>query len=210
MDVHPQNTWPSLRFDVKAANGLVGRFLAAGFYYKTFIKPRAAVARLRSRSSSGSAAGGRRPGHRPPRATSTSATPTPTCWWRAADRRGWRPRSRRPRPGRAVLLVEEEHELGGHLRWGDEARAGAPAPSCGPRCRARAGHRGHDRLRRDRAATTTTGSASCSAAFRNVAERLVKARAGTLVVAPGLIERPVRVRGQRPARRDALRPPCGA
>ncbi len=39
MDVRPQNVWPSLRFDVKAANGLVGRFLTAGFYYKTFIKP---------------------------------------------------------------------------------------------------------------------------------------------------------------------------
>ena len=39
MDVRPQNVWPSLRFDLKAANQLVGRFLSAGFYYKTFIKP---------------------------------------------------------------------------------------------------------------------------------------------------------------------------
>ena len=39
MDVHSQDTWPSLRFDVKAANQLAGRFLGPGFYYKTFIKP---------------------------------------------------------------------------------------------------------------------------------------------------------------------------
>ena len=39
LDVRSQNTWPSLRFDVKAVNGLAERFLATGFYYKTFIKP---------------------------------------------------------------------------------------------------------------------------------------------------------------------------
>ncbi|MHB1928280.1 MAG: 2Fe-2S iron-sulfur cluster-binding protein, partial [Acidimicrobiales bacterium] len=39
MDVRPQNVWPSLRYDVKTANQLVGRFLGAGFYYKTFMKP---------------------------------------------------------------------------------------------------------------------------------------------------------------------------
>ena len=39
MAVSAQNVWPSLKFDVKAANGLVGRFLTAGFYYKTFMKP---------------------------------------------------------------------------------------------------------------------------------------------------------------------------
>ena len=35
----PQNTWPSLRFDVGAINGVLSRFLGAGFYYKTFIGP---------------------------------------------------------------------------------------------------------------------------------------------------------------------------
>ncbi|HEX2219446.1 MAG TPA: hypothetical protein VHG35_11635, partial [Gemmatimonadales bacterium] len=39
LEVSSQNTWPSLRFDVKAVNGLAERFLATGFYYKTFIKP---------------------------------------------------------------------------------------------------------------------------------------------------------------------------
>ncbi|MEQ5870411.1 sarcosine oxidase subunit alpha family protein [Sagittula sp. NFXS13] len=35
-----QNHWPSLEYDVGAVNGLLGRFLTAGFYYKTFIHPR--------------------------------------------------------------------------------------------------------------------------------------------------------------------------
>ncbi|WP_137391769.1 sarcosine oxidase subunit alpha family protein [Rhodoligotrophos defluvii] len=34
-----QNRWPSLDFDVGAVNGLVKPFLAAGFYYKTFMGP---------------------------------------------------------------------------------------------------------------------------------------------------------------------------
>ena len=34
-----QNRWPSLGFDVGAVNGMVSRFLPAGFYYKTFMWP---------------------------------------------------------------------------------------------------------------------------------------------------------------------------
>jgi sarcosine oxidase subunit alpha len=37
-----QNHWPSLEFDVGAANKLMSRFFPAGFYYKTFMFPRAA------------------------------------------------------------------------------------------------------------------------------------------------------------------------
>ncbi len=33
------NCWPSLRFDIGALNGLIGRFIPAGFYYKTFMWP---------------------------------------------------------------------------------------------------------------------------------------------------------------------------
>ncbi|WP_370310794.1 2Fe-2S iron-sulfur cluster-binding protein, partial [Salipiger bermudensis] len=35
-----QNHWPSLEHDIGAMNGLFGKFLTAGFYYKTFIHPR--------------------------------------------------------------------------------------------------------------------------------------------------------------------------
>jgi sarcosine oxidase, subunit alpha len=36
-----QNHWPSLEFDVGAINNKLARFLPAGFYYKTFLFPRA-------------------------------------------------------------------------------------------------------------------------------------------------------------------------
>jgi len=41
-----QNRWPSLRFDALALSGLLGRFLPAGFYYKTFMAPGWAWERL--------------------------------------------------------------------------------------------------------------------------------------------------------------------
>ncbi|MGB7262071.1 MAG: sarcosine oxidase subunit alpha family protein [Albidovulum sp.] len=41
LDARSQNCWPSLGFDVMAVNDLVSPFLSAGFYYKTFMWPRA-------------------------------------------------------------------------------------------------------------------------------------------------------------------------
>ncbi|MCA3599379.1 MAG: (2Fe-2S)-binding protein, partial [Methylobacterium sp.] len=37
-----QNCWPSLTFDAGAINDLAGKFFSAGFYYKTFMGPKAA------------------------------------------------------------------------------------------------------------------------------------------------------------------------
>ncbi len=39
LEARSQNRWPSLAVDVMAVNGLLARFLAAGFYYKTFMWP---------------------------------------------------------------------------------------------------------------------------------------------------------------------------
>ena len=41
LEVRSQNRWPSLGFDVMAVNDLAAPFLGAGFYYKTFMWPRA-------------------------------------------------------------------------------------------------------------------------------------------------------------------------
>jgi len=41
-----QNRWPSLRLDLMACNGLISRFVPAGFYYKTFMAPGWAWERL--------------------------------------------------------------------------------------------------------------------------------------------------------------------
>ncbi|PJI92458.1 sarcosine oxidase subunit alpha [Yoonia maricola] len=40
LEVSSQNAWPSLRYDMMAVNDLISPFLAAGFYYKTFMWPR--------------------------------------------------------------------------------------------------------------------------------------------------------------------------
>ena len=42
LDVASQNRWPSLSFDVGAVNDLASPFFSAGFYYKTFMWPKAA------------------------------------------------------------------------------------------------------------------------------------------------------------------------
>ena len=42
MVARSQNHWPSLDFDIGVINNYAARFLPAGFYYKTFIHPRAA------------------------------------------------------------------------------------------------------------------------------------------------------------------------
>ena len=42
LEAHSQNRWPSLAFDTGAAAALLGPFIPAGFYYKTFMWPRGA------------------------------------------------------------------------------------------------------------------------------------------------------------------------
>ncbi len=37
LEAHGQNAWPSVRFDLGRVNDVMSRFLAAGFYYKTFM-----------------------------------------------------------------------------------------------------------------------------------------------------------------------------
>ncbi|WLR91811.1 sarcosine oxidase subunit alpha [Shinella zoogloeoides] len=46
MKVESQNRWPSLAFDVGGVNNLLSPFFAAGFYYKTFMWPKAAWEKL--------------------------------------------------------------------------------------------------------------------------------------------------------------------
>ncbi|MEX0370615.1 MAG: sarcosine oxidase subunit alpha family protein [Tateyamaria sp.] len=41
LESRSQNAWPSLRFDLLSVNDLAAPFLGAGFYYKTFMWPRA-------------------------------------------------------------------------------------------------------------------------------------------------------------------------
>src|ERR1700684_2025421 len=46
LEAHSQNRWPSLSFDIGAISDLLSPLFPAGFYYKTFMWPRAAWKKL--------------------------------------------------------------------------------------------------------------------------------------------------------------------
>jgi sarcosine oxidase subunit alpha len=194
MAVTSQNTWPSLRFDAKAVNRFAGRFLTAGFYYKTFMRPQALwpayEAVLRRFVNGGSVSPGT-PHDRPEKRHAH-----PDVLVAGGGPAGMAAAVAAARAGASVLLVEEEHGLGGHLRWGGEADltaldelAGQVAAEAGIEVLTNAVVLG--RYDSNWIAVLDRGPGAAGAA----AERLVKARAKTLVVAPGLIERPYVIEG---------------
>ena len=186
MAVSSQNTWPSLRHDVKAVNQLVGRFLAPGFYYKTFIRPERLWPTYERVLARFAHAGTVSPDT--PHARHDKRHAHPDVLVAGGGPAGMAAAVAAARAGARVLLVEEGHELGGHLRWGGPADLAALAE-----------------LRRDVAAEPGVEVLTDAVALARyddnwvpvlvrggggVPERLVTARVGTLVVAPGLIERP--------------------
>jgi sarcosine oxidase subunit alpha len=185
LDVSSQDTWPSLRFDAKAANRYAGRFLTAGFYYKTFMRPRflwpAYERVLRSFTHAGSIS----PDTSRTRPEKRFAHPDVLV--AGGGTAGLAAALAAAAAGAGVLLIEEEHELGGHLRWG-----GADELAALTRLR--------DQVASEPAIEVLTNSVVfgrydgnwVGVLERSAAggERLVKARAKALVVAPGLIERP--------------------
>jgi sarcosine oxidase, subunit alpha len=186
MEVSSQNTWPSLAFDIKAVNQLVGRFLTAGFYYKTFIKPQRlwpAYQKVLARF----AAGGRlRPDA--PHEYYDKRYAHAEVIVAGGGPAGMAAAVAAARAGARVLLVEEEYELGGHLRWGGAAELAALAE-----LRAAVVAEPAIEVLTNSAVTARYDDnwiAIVQRELPNVAERLIKARAKALVVAPGLIERP--------------------
>jgi sarcosine oxidase subunit alpha len=186
MDVRSQNTWPSLKFDVKAVNGVAGRFLATGFYYKTFIKPErmwpAYERVLRKFVHAGEVSPDTEHGYYDKRYAH------PDVLVAGAGAAGMAAAVAAARAGARVLLVEEEHHLGGHLRWGDDTARAVRAEL-------------EDQVRSETGIEVLTDSVVVGRYDDNwigvmqrnlphVAERLVKVRARSLVVAPGLVERP--------------------
>jgi sarcosine oxidase, subunit alpha len=189
MVVTSQNTWPSLRFDVKAVNQLAAPFLTAGFYYKTFMRPRflwpAYEGVLRRFVN-----GGRVSPHTPP-VHPAKRYAHPDVLVAGGGPAGMAAALAAARAGASVLLVEEEHQLGGHLRWGNEADLAFLANLAGRV----AAEPGIEVLTDAVVLGRYDGNWIAVLERRGElggaeAERLVKARAKTLVVAPGLIERP--------------------
>jgi len=194
MAVTSQNTWPSLRFDVKAANRFAGRFLGTGFYYKTFMRPQALwpayESVLRRFVNGGSVSPDT------PHAMPEKRHAHPDVLVAGGGPAGMAAAVAAARAGASVLLVEEEHRLGGHLRWGGEADLAALADLVGqvaaePGIEVLTDAVVLGRYDGNWIAVLDRGSRPAGAA----GERLVKARATSLVVAPGLIERPYVIEG---------------
>lgn len=186
MRIDPQNVWPSLDHDLKAANSLVGRFLTAGFYYKTFMNP-APLWPVYEKVLSTFAPGGRIDLESPHRLYDkrfahvdvlvAGAGPAGLSAAVAAAERG-----------ASVMLVEHTHYLGGHLAWGDDDDRALRDDLVA----AASGHPSIEIL----TDSTVTGRYEdnwCAVNQRTIPhaeERLIKVRAKSLVVAAGLIERP--------------------
>jgi sarcosine oxidase subunit alpha len=190
MEVRSQDAWPALSLDVKAVNELARRALPAGFYYKTFMSPSwlwPAYERVLERFAHGGVVGGvesERDG--PARYDKRHAHPDvlvagggPAGMAAAVAAAG---------AGASVMLVEEEHQLGGHLRWGGKPDLVAL-------------HELRELVESTPGIEVLTDSvvlgrydgnwvSVLQRGLPHVDERLVKARAKSLVVAAGLIERP--------------------
>ncbi|HEY7361093.1 MAG TPA: 2Fe-2S iron-sulfur cluster-binding protein [Streptosporangiaceae bacterium] len=187
MVVSSQNTWPSLRLDAKAVNRFAGRFLTAGFYYKTFMRPRFAwpayegvLRRFVNAGTVSADTAHTRPEKRHAHPDVLIAGGGPAGMAAAISA---------ARAGASVLLVEEEHALGGHLRWGSEADLAVLAELAGlvaaePRVEVLTDAVVLGRYDGNAVAVLERRHGGAEA------ERLIRARAKTLVVAPGLIERP--------------------
>ncbi len=185
MAVEAQNVWPSLERDLRAVTGLASRFLTAGFYYKTFMRP-AWLWPTYEKVLATFSPGGRIDPDTPhgyhdkryahPDAVVAGGGPTGMAAALAAAGAGAR-----------VLLVEHCHRLGGHLLWGDEhhralaAELAAAVEAAGVEVLV-------DSTVAGRYEDNWTGIVQRSHPV--AVERLVKARAKVLIVAPGLIERP--------------------
>lgn len=185
MVVSSQNRWPSLRFDVGSANDRMGRFLTAGFYYKTFMKPQRlwptyekVLARFapggRVRAGDHHGAFDKRFAH--PDVLVVGGGPAGMAAAVAAAI-----------AGASVMLVEEEYELGGHLSFDPTSQTRLADLRA-----AVAAQEGIEVLTNSVVTGRYDGNwvAVCQRNLSTVEERLVKARVKTLVVAAGLIERP--------------------
>lgn len=181
-----QGVWPSLRWDVKSLNRLLGPVLSPGFYYKTFIRPRR-LWPLYERVLRRFSQGGRVP-LAPPPGSYDHRHAHPDVLVAGGGPAGMAAALGAADTGARVMLVDDQPELGGHLRWGGPDQLALLAE-----LRAAVATADSIEVLTD---AVVTGSyegglvAIVQRGLPDVVERLVKARPGQTVLAPGLIERP--------------------
>ncbi len=184
MAVQAQTGRPSVRFDVQAATGLLAPYLTPGFYYKTFMGPRPLrrfyQRTLRRFGGGGTVGEGLDHGHPEKRYAH------PDVLVAGGGPAGIAAALGAAAAGASVMLVDENHQLGGHLRYGtpsdlealDELRRAVVA--------AEEIEVINDGVVAGRYDHNWVGVVARSGAR----EQLIKARAKCLVVAAGKIERP--------------------
>jgi methylglutamate dehydrogenase subunit C len=189
-----QNRWPTLGFDLLAANDLLGRFLPAGFYYKTFMTPGWAWERLYEPLIRRAAGLGRLEP-----VVGEHAAPAETLHDHAdvlvvgAGSAGLAAAHGLGRAGLRVLLAEQDVLVGGGSlldpRWSPwrerivASLAGMPAVRCLARTTV-LGAYGHGVF-----GALETLSAEESAAFGGLTERLRVVRVKRVLLTTGAIER---------------------
>jgi sarcosine oxidase subunit alpha len=190
MVVVPQNVWPTLDFDVKASNRLVGRFLSPGFYYKTFMAPRPLWPAYQKVLARFAAGGEVTPEPRTERYDHRHAHPDVLV--AGGGPAGMAAAIAAADAGAGVILVEEEPQLGGHLRYSVAERESRDELI--------------SRVRELPNIEVMTDSVVAGRYDHNwvavvqrdlpgVSERLVKARAKAMIVAVGTLERPYVFKG---------------
>ena len=187
MSVSAQNVWPSLRLDLGSLNQIVGRFLSAGFYYKTFMRPKF-MRPLYQKILSRFAPGGRVYWENSSHDIYDKRYSHPDVLVAGGGPAGMAAALAAADKGASVMLVEHEYQLGGHLLWGcssDRMTAAVLESSVRD-------HKNIEIL----VNSTVTGRydhnwvSVIDRSHPEFPERLIRARAGSLVVAPGLLERP--------------------
>lgn len=185
MNVQSQDVWPSLRFDAKSVNSMIGRFLGAGFYYKTFIKPQRLWPAYESVLKTFVHAGSIDPATPHIERDKTYRHPDVTV--AGGGPAGMRAALAAARAGASVLLVDEQAHLGGH--WLDE---GPDRITELDRLRGAINASERIEVLTDAVVAGRYDGNWLAVVVRDNdgSERLVKVRAKSLVAAPGLIERP--------------------
>lgn len=184
MNASSQNTWPSLKYDIRSINQLGSRFLGPGFYYKTFMKPDF-LRPLYQKVLRGFVHGGVVAEERPAETYEKRYAHTDVLV-AGGGPAGMAAALAAAETGASVMLVEEDHELGGHLRWadGDLAR----------QLRSQVESTANIRVLTNSTVAARYDDNWLAVVQRSpkpgMHERLVKTRARSLVVAAGLIERP--------------------
>ncbi|MEZ5912444.1 MAG: sarcosine oxidase subunit alpha family protein [Paracoccaceae bacterium] len=127
LQAQSQNRWPSLSHDILAVNDLLSPFFSAGFYYKTFMWPRAFWERIYEPAIRRAAGLGAHSG-RHDEAADEKAPAFCDLLVIGAGPSGLMAALAAARAGADVILADEDFRMGGRLLSATEEVAGQPAP----------------------------------------------------------------------------------